>query len=112
MPRRGVQPEYSDTPFWGSGVLEHKVEDFERLRLLLKNKCQNVSAVVGDVGEILAKLMEAFELHVNTRCGQSSGNLSPPPSIRSRFFRSPHPLPRGNDSWAEPACWVEKPFQG
>ena len=78
-PCRGVQPGPSVTPFWGSGVSEHKVDDFDRLRLLLKNKCQNDSAVVGDVGEILAKLMEAFELHVNTRCGQSSEGIFPLP---------------------------------
>ena len=90
VPCRGVQPEYSDAPFWGSGVSEHEAEDFGRLRLLLKNKCQNGSAVVGDVGEILAKLMEAFELHVSTRCGQSSEGIFPLPLPSDLGFSGHH----------------------
>ena len=92
MPRGAARVQHD--PILGQRSVRAGVEDFEKLRLLLKNKCQNDSAVVGDVGETLAKLMEVFELHVNTRCGQSSEGIFPlPPSIRSRVVRSPHPLP-------------------
>ena len=53
--------------------------DYERLRQLLQNKCQRNTTVVGDMGAILALLMEAFELQVNTRCGQSLEGVFPLP---------------------------------
>ena len=79
LPCRGMQHEGFGPPFWGLGVSEASVNDFETLRQLLQKKCQQNSAVVGDMGPILAALMEAFELQLSTRCGQSSDGIFPLP---------------------------------
>ena len=78
-PCREAYAEHSMVPFWDREVSEQMAHDVEDLRLLLQNKSQQEGLKVGDMGFLLAKLMEGFEPIINTRCGQSSEGVFPLP---------------------------------
>ena len=58
-------------------------EDFEHRRPhpmgQLQNKCHIEEIVVGEMGHLLARMLEVFDQRLNTRCGQTSEGIFPLP---------------------------------